>query len=103
LVSNGGYAAFAEDASVRYLTSVRVGKAAAGFTNSASKGGDKLNPLSFMTLLAARRQMAWVGLDLPPGWNVPVPRHATPAQRAYGRVVTPNCPEGTASWWSAGT
>jgi hypothetical protein len=103
LVSNGGYAAFAEDASGRYLTSVRVGKAAAGCTNSASKGGDKLNPLSFMTLLAARRQMAWVGLDLPPGWNVPVPRHATPAQRAYGRVVTPNCPEGTASWWSAGT
>jgi hypothetical protein len=58
LVSNGGYAAFAEDASGRYLTSVRVGKAAAGCTNSASKGGDKLNPLSFMTLLAARRQMA---------------------------------------------
>jgi hypothetical protein len=70
LVANRGYAAFAEDVSGRYLTSVRAGKAAAGCTNSASKSPDKLNPLSFMTLLAARRQMAWDGLDLPPGWNV---------------------------------
>lgn len=58
MVSNRGYAAFAEGASGRYLASVRVGKAAAGCTNSASKSGDKLNPLGFMTLLAARGQMA---------------------------------------------
>jgi multimeric flavodoxin WrbA len=61
--------AFAEGTSGRYLTSIWADKIAAGFTNSASKSGDKLNTLNFMTALAAQHHMIWVGLGLPPGWN----------------------------------
>lgn len=42
-------------------------KIAAGFTNSGSMHGDKLNSLMSMTLFAAQHGMIWVGLDLFPG------------------------------------
>lgn len=61
--------AFAKATSGRYLTSVWADKIAAGFTNSASKSGDKLYTLNFMAALAAQHRMIWVDLGLPPGWN----------------------------------
>lgn len=44
-------------------------KLAAGFTNSASKSGDKLHTLQFFQILAAQLGMHWVNLGLLPGWN----------------------------------
>lgn len=44
-------------------------KIAAGFTNSASQSGDKLNTLVQMTIFAMQHNMIWVGLGLPPGNN----------------------------------
>lgn len=44
-------------------------KLAAGFTNSASYSGDKLNSLVQMTVYAAQQGMIWVSLGMLPGNN----------------------------------
>lgn len=50
-------------------------KIAAGFTNSKTMSGDKLNTLFDLAAFAAQHGMIWVGLDLYPGWHT-----ADPAQ-----------------------
>lgn len=45
------------------------GKLAAGFTNSASQSGDKLNTLVQISVFAAQHGMIWVSLGLMPGNN----------------------------------
>ncbi len=45
------------------------GKLAAGFTNSASQSGDKLNTLIQLTVFAAQHGMHWISLGLLPGNN----------------------------------
>lgn len=44
-------------------------KIAAGFTNSASRSGDKLATLQQFSIFAAQHGMHWVSLGLPPGNN----------------------------------
>ena len=44
-------------------------KLAAGFTNSASFSGDKLNTLQQLSVFSAQHGMVWVSLGLPPGNN----------------------------------
>lgn len=44
-------------------------KLAAGFTNSASYSGDKLNTLQQLSVFAAQQGMIWVSLGLLPGNN----------------------------------
>ena len=44
-------------------------KLAAGFTNSASRSGDKLATLQQLSIFAAQHGMHWVNLGLPPGHN----------------------------------
>lgn len=44
-------------------------KLAAGFTNSASQNGDKLNSLVDLSIFAAQHGMIWVSLGLLPGNN----------------------------------
>ena len=44
-------------------------KIAAGFTNSASRSGDKLNSLIQLAVFAAQHGMHWVSLNLLPGHN----------------------------------
>jgi NAD(P)H dehydrogenase (quinone) len=44
-------------------------KIAAGFTNSKTMAGDKLNTIFDLTVFAAQHGMIWVGLDLYPGWH----------------------------------
>ncbi len=44
-------------------------KLAAGFTNSKTMSGDKLNTLFDLAAFAAQHGMLWVGLDLFPGWH----------------------------------
>ncbi|QIZ01168.1 flavodoxin family protein [Streptomyces sp. S1D4-11] len=67
--ASAGFHAFAEASSGRYLNGTWADKVAAGFTNSASKSGDKLNTLNFLAAFAAQHHMIWVGLGLVPGWN----------------------------------
>ena len=45
-------------------------KLAAGFTNSGSQSGDKLNTLVQLAIFAAQHGMLWVSLGLLPGNNV---------------------------------
>jgi len=44
-------------------------KIAAGFTNSGSQSGDKLNTLVQLAIFAAQHGMIWIGVDLLPGNN----------------------------------
>ncbi|GAA0681353.1 flavodoxin family protein [Kitasatospora atroaurantiaca] len=67
--ASGAFHTFAEATSKRWFTMAWKDKVAAGFTNSASKSGDKLHTLQFFTVLAAQHGMQWVSLGLHPGWN----------------------------------
>ncbi|MFI1969026.1 flavodoxin family protein [Streptomyces cinnamoneus] len=67
--ASGAFHVFAEATSKRWFTRAWQDKIAAGFTNSASKSGDKLHTLQFFTVLAAQHGMHWVGLGTMPGWN----------------------------------
>ena len=44
-------------------------KLAAGFTNSKTMSGDKLNTLFDLLAFAVQHGMIWIGLDLYPGWH----------------------------------
>ncbi len=44
-------------------------KVAAGFTNAASRSGDKLATNQQIAVFAAQHRMHWVNLGLPPGHN----------------------------------
>jgi multimeric flavodoxin WrbA len=67
--ASGAFHVFAEGTSGRWFTRAWQDKLAAGFTNSASKSGDKLHTLQFFQTLAAQHGMHWVNLGLLPGWN----------------------------------
>ncbi|MFG3494621.1 flavodoxin family protein [Streptomyces sp. NPDC047928] len=67
--ASGAFHAFAEASSKRWLSDAWRDKLAAGFTNSASKNGDKLHTLQFFQILAGQHGMHWVNLGLKPGWN----------------------------------
>jgi NAD(P)H dehydrogenase (quinone) len=67
--ASGAFHQFAEDSSKRWFTDAWKNKLAAGFSNSASKSGDKLHTLQYFATLAAQHGMHWVNLGLKPGWN----------------------------------
>ena len=67
--ASAAFHAFAEASSKRWSARRWTDKLAAGFTNSASKSGDKLHTLQYFAILAAQHGMHWVNLDLLPGWN----------------------------------
>ncbi len=60
---------FMDASSKPWFTMAWKDKLAAGFTNSASQSGDKLNSLIQMMVLANQHGMIWVSLGLPPGNN----------------------------------
>ncbi|MDJ0973072.1 MAG: flavodoxin family protein [Planctomycetota bacterium] len=60
---------FMEHSSGAWFGAAWKDKIAAGFTNSASWSGDKLNTLQGIFIFAMQHQMVWVGLDLMPGNN----------------------------------
>jgi multimeric flavodoxin WrbA len=68
--ASAAFHTFAEESAKRWFTLSWKDKLAAGFTNSGSKSGDKLNTLQYFSLLAAQHGMTWVNLGLHPGWNV---------------------------------
>ncbi|MER5935351.1 flavodoxin family protein [Streptomyces sp. NPDC002054] len=67
--ASSAFHVFAEATSKRWFGDDWQDKLAAGFTNSASKSGDKLHTLQFFQTLAAQHGMHWVNLGLKPGWN----------------------------------
>jgi multimeric flavodoxin WrbA len=67
--ASGAFHVFAEATSKRWAEQAWTDKLAAGFTNSASKSGDKLHTLQFFQILAAQLGMHWINLGLLPGWN----------------------------------
>ncbi|RJF88881.1 flavodoxin family protein [Oleomonas cavernae] len=67
--ASAAFRQFAEKSSKVWYTQGWKDKLAAGFTNSASQSGDKLNVLVELAIFAAQHAMIWIGLDLPPGNN----------------------------------
>ncbi len=67
--ASGAFHVFGEASSKRWFGDAWIDKIAAGFTNSASKSGDKSGTLGFFQTLAAQHGMHWVNLGLKPGWN----------------------------------
>ncbi|MBX9404644.1 flavodoxin family protein [Pseudomonas baetica] len=64
--ASAGFKQFMEASAAFYLAKPWRDKIAAGFTNSGSLCGDKLNTLLQMAVFAAQHSMIWVGLDLLP-------------------------------------
>ena len=58
-------------------------KVAAGFTNSASRSGDKLATLQQLAIFAAQHGMHWVNLGLPPGHNASTTSEDTLNRHGY--------------------
>jgi NAD(P)H dehydrogenase (quinone) len=67
--ASAAFQSFAEATSPRLARGAWRDKVAAGFTNSGSKSGDKLQVLMTLAILAAQHHMHWVNLGLGPGWN----------------------------------
>ena len=63
------FAKFKDWTSKRWMSRAWQNKLAAGFTVSASWGGDKQNTLFQLFTLAQQHGMVWVGLGLAPGNN----------------------------------
>ncbi|HEX6979986.1 MAG TPA: flavodoxin family protein [Alphaproteobacteria bacterium] len=63
------FKAFIDSTSKTWAARKWRNKIAAGFTNSGSQSGDKLNSLLQLVTFAMQHGMIWVGLDLPPGNN----------------------------------
>jgi NAD(P)H dehydrogenase (quinone) len=63
---SAGFKAFAEATERRWSRRVWQDKFAAGFTCSGAIGGDKLNTLQGMAILAAQHGMIWISLGLVP-------------------------------------
>jgi NAD(P)H dehydrogenase (quinone) len=67
--ASGPFKAFMDSTSKVFVSGAWRDKIAAGFTNSASRSGDKLVTLFQFMALAAQLGMHWVSLGLPPGNN----------------------------------
>jgi NAD(P)H dehydrogenase (quinone) len=65
--ASGAFKTFMDSTSKSYATGAWKDKIAAGFTNSASRSGDKLATLTQFAIFAAQHRMHWVNLGLPPG------------------------------------
>jgi len=63
------FAKFKDWTSRKWMARAWQDKLAAGFTVSASWGGDKQNTLYQLLTLAQQHGMVWVGLGLAPGYN----------------------------------
>lgn len=63
------FKAFMDSSSKAWMGGAWKNKVAAGFTNSGSQNGDKLNSLVQLAIFAMQHGMIWVGLDLMPGNN----------------------------------
>jgi NAD(P)H dehydrogenase (quinone) len=67
--AHGLFKLFMESAFTPWLDQVWKDKIAAGFTNSASRSGDKLITLEQLAVFAGQMSMLWVGVGDAPGGN----------------------------------
>ncbi|PRY04479.1 flavodoxin family protein [Paraburkholderia sp. BL25I1N1] len=67
--AHGLFKLFLETGFTPWLTQDWKDKIAAGFTNSASRSGDKLIAIEQMAVFAAQMSMVWVGVGDQPGGN----------------------------------
>lgn len=67
--ASAGFKAFMDASSGAFFKGAWKNKLAAGFTNSASRSGDKLATLIQFAVFAAQHGMHWISLGLPPGNN----------------------------------
>ena len=67
--AHGLFKLFLENGFTPWLDQIWKDKIAAGFTNSASRSGDKLIALEQMAVFAAQMSMVWVGVGDHPGGN----------------------------------
>jgi NAD(P)H dehydrogenase (quinone) len=67
--ASGPFKSFMDSTSKVFASGAWRDKIAAGFTNSASRSGDKLVTLIQFAILAAQLGMHWVSLGVPPGNN----------------------------------
>lgn len=67
--ASAAFKAFMDSTSKQWAARGWKDKLAAGFTNSGSQNGDKLNTLMQIAIFAMQHGMVWVGLDLLPGNN----------------------------------
>lgn len=67
--AHGLFKLFLEAGFTPWLNQVWKDKIAAGFTNSASRSGDKLVALEQFSIFAAQMAMVWVGVGDQPGGN----------------------------------
>ena len=67
--ASGPFKTFMDSTSKVFASGAWRDKIAAGFTNSASRSGDKLFTLIQFAILAAQLGMHWVSLGVPPGNN----------------------------------
>ncbi|WP_371596755.1 flavodoxin family protein [Streptomyces sp. NBC_00564] len=67
--ASAAFHTFAEATSERWSRQAWKDKLAAGFTNSASKAGDKQSTLQYYATLAAQHGMHWISLGMHGGWN----------------------------------
>jgi multimeric flavodoxin WrbA len=79
--ASGEFKAFMDASSKPFFAGAWKDKIAAGFTNSASRSGDKLSTLMQFVVLAAQHGMHWVNLGLPPGNN-----QSTGSERELNRL-----------------
>lgn len=63
------FKSFMDASSKVWMQRLWADKVAAGFTNSASRSGDKLSTLMQINIFAAQHGMHWVNLNLLPGHN----------------------------------
>lgn len=66
---SAAFQGFAEKSSKRWMSLAWKDKLAAGFVNSGSQGGDKVQGLNALITLSQQHGMIWVGLGLHPGNN----------------------------------
>ncbi|MFG1295999.1 MULTISPECIES: flavodoxin family protein [Xanthobacter] len=66
---SAAFQGFAEKSSKRWMSLAWKDKLAAGFVNSGSQNGDKLQGLQALITLSQQHGMIWVGLGLHPGNN----------------------------------
>ncbi len=66
---SGPFKVFMDATSGRWMEKAWQDKLAAGFTNSASMSGDKLNTLVQLSVFAAQHGMNWVSTGMAPGNN----------------------------------
>jgi NAD(P)H dehydrogenase (quinone) len=67
--ASGSFKTFMDSTSKIYSRGAWQDKIAAGFTNSASRSGDKLATLTQFAIFAAQHRMHWINLGLPAGNN----------------------------------